>query len=257
MSTYSSSNINPLHRQRVKGREIIVTEEPRLHLVWFHDRIFMKPLPRYLLSWEFWERFLVDTSVGLGECRDAVRGAALGHLRSYRYLIQHESDFIVAKQDHLRLIPQDVQWTEFCHLVSALDRIKDADVSARYCYGELRLSRLNFYAPFFLRKFHFEQVHGQYSDYFTRLYGPVLFVLAGVSTLLNGMQVQLAVDQVASSHDHSSWSVFRSFSAITLIGTAFISLCFCILWLWIFLDEWIYTIKIRRRKRRESESLQC
>ena len=32
MSTYSSSNIRPLHHQRVKGRDIIVTEDPRLHL---------------------------------------------------------------------------------------------------------------------------------------------------------------------------------------------------------------------------------
>lgn len=257
MSTYSSSNINPLHRQRVKGREIIVTEESRLHLVWFHDRIFIKPLPKYILSWTFWEMFLVDSSVSLGEHRNTIRSAALGYLRSYRYLIKHESDFIIAKQDHLRLIPQDVQWADFCHFVSALDGIKDVDVSGRYSYGELRLSRLNFYAPIFLRKFHFEQVHGQYSDYFTRLYGPVLFVLAGVSTLLNGMQVQLAVDQVASSHHYSMWSVFRVCSAITLIGTTFISICFCILWLWIFLDEWIYTIKVRRSKRREFGGLPC
>ena len=27
----------------------------RLHLVWIHDRIFIKPLPRHLLSYEFWE----------------------------------------------------------------------------------------------------------------------------------------------------------------------------------------------------------
>lgn len=45
MTTFSSANINPLHRQRVKGREIIVTEEARLHLVWIHDHIFIKPLP--------------------------------------------------------------------------------------------------------------------------------------------------------------------------------------------------------------------
>jgi hypothetical protein len=33
MTTLSSANINPLHRQRVKGRKIILTEEARLHLV--------------------------------------------------------------------------------------------------------------------------------------------------------------------------------------------------------------------------------
>ena len=32
MTTFSGANINPLHRQRVKGREIVVTEELRLHL---------------------------------------------------------------------------------------------------------------------------------------------------------------------------------------------------------------------------------
>ncbi|KAF2462923.1 uncharacterized protein BDR25DRAFT_308060 [Lindgomyces ingoldianus] len=53
-------NINPLHRQRVKGREIVLTEEPRLHLVWIHDRIFAKPLPRYLLSQTFWKMFLEE-----------------------------------------------------------------------------------------------------------------------------------------------------------------------------------------------------
>jgi hypothetical protein len=71
-------------------------------------------------------------------------------------------------------------------------------VSDRYCYGELRFSRLNFYAPIFFRRFSFEQLHGQYSDYFGRLYGPVLFVFAIVSTLLNSMQVEMAVEQAHS-----------------------------------------------------------
>ena len=55
MTTFSGANINPLHRQRIKGREIVVTEEPRLHLVWIHNRIFIKPMPRYLLSQNFWK----------------------------------------------------------------------------------------------------------------------------------------------------------------------------------------------------------
>ena len=32
MSTQSSSNIRPLHHQKVKGRDIILAEDPRLHL---------------------------------------------------------------------------------------------------------------------------------------------------------------------------------------------------------------------------------
>jgi hypothetical protein len=46
MSTQSSANISPLHRQKVKRREIVITEEPKLHLVWIYDRIFIKPLPK-------------------------------------------------------------------------------------------------------------------------------------------------------------------------------------------------------------------
>ncbi|KAI1521384.1 hypothetical protein PtrSN001C_012256 [Pyrenophora tritici-repentis] len=195
MTTLSSANINPLHRQRVKGREIIVTEEARLHLVWIHDRIFIKPIPRYLLSHDFWEVYFNQK---LGSPDDGSRNlhaAAAGFLRTYRYLIRHESDFYLAQQDSLRLIPKDVDWASFCHFTSDLNGIQDSAVSRRYCFGELRLTRLNFYAPFLLRKFHFEQVHGQYGDYFARLYGPVLFVFAVVSTILNSMQVALAADQ--------------------------------------------------------------
>lgn len=50
MSKHDHKSISPLHRQRVKGREIIITEDPRLHLIWYHDRIFIKPLPKYILS---------------------------------------------------------------------------------------------------------------------------------------------------------------------------------------------------------------
>jgi hypothetical protein len=217
----------------------------------------MKPLPRYLLSQRFWELFLLDQSTRLGDHREAVRKAALGYLRTYRYLIRHESDFTIAKQDHLSLIPQEVDWSAFCHFISALDDIKEVDVSGRYNYGELRLSRLNFYAPFFLGKFHFEQIHGQYGDYFARLYGPVFFVFAVVSTVLNSMQVGLAVDQVASIQWNSLWPGFRYFAALVLIGAALVSLCFIFLWWWLLLDEWIFVIRFRRRERFRRKSLRC
>jgi hypothetical protein len=253
MSTHSSANINPLHRQRVKGREIVITEEPRLHLVWIHDRIFIKPLPRYLLSYAFWEIYLATSSTRLGNRRETIRKAAMGYLRTYRYLVQHESDFLIAKQDHLRLIPQNVQWADFCHFISQFNDIGDCDVSKRYCYGELRLSRLNLYAPLLLHKFQFEQVHGQYGDHFARLYGPILFIFAIVSTVLNCMQVGLTVEQVSSRHWVAFWSVSRWFSVVSLVGTALISLSFALLWTWMFLDEWTFAIKTRMKKSREGQ----
>jgi len=184
MSAQLSSNINPLHHQIVKGREIVVTEQARLHLVWIHDRMFIKPLPRYLLSHAFWERFLCDKPTLLGHRHDSIRRAALGYLRTYRYLIQHESDFVIAKQDHLRLVPQDADWNAFCQFMSGLHRVTDVDVSGRYHYGELRLSRLNLYAPILLRRAYYEQVHRQYGEYFcTVLRTDTLCVRSGVNTV--------------------------------------------------------------------------
>jgi hypothetical protein len=40
-----SSHISSLTHQHVRGRRIVITENPELHLVWIYDRIFIKPLP--------------------------------------------------------------------------------------------------------------------------------------------------------------------------------------------------------------------
>lgn len=250
MTTFSSANINPLHRQRVKDREIVVTEEVRLHLVWIHNRIFIKPLPRYLLSHAFWATHLAKGSDQQDNHQRNVYKAATGFLRTYRYLVQHESDFRIAQQDHLCLVPKDVDWPSFCRFVSELDRIEDSTVSRRYCYGELRLTRLNFYAPLLLRRFHFEQVHGQYGDFFGRLYGPILFAFAVVSTILNSMQVALATEQLEAAYWESVRHICWYFSVGSFVGAATISSWFILLWLWIFLDEWIYTMRRKFEKKR-------
>ena len=120
MSTQSSSNVSPLHQQKVKGREITVTEDPRLHLVWIYDRVFIKPLPKYLLSYTFWSDTMSnERSVLRGSTREEqqtyskIRRSALGFLRTYYYLIQHESDFEITRNE-TRLLPPDITWTDFC-----------------------------------------------------------------------------------------------------------------------------------------------
>ncbi|KXX74850.1 hypothetical protein MMYC01_200585 [Madurella mycetomatis] len=251
MSTQSSANIEPLHRQRIKGREILITEDPRLHLVWIHDRIFIKPIPKYLLSHHFWERFLLYKLAVGGSRQENTQRAAAGYLRSYYYLIQRESDFDIAKQDHLRLIPRHVEWPEFCRFISNFGRIEDVDVSPRYHYGELRLSRLNFYAPFLFGKFNFQKPHGQYSDYFARFYGPLLFAFGVASTVLSSMQLEMAVEQVSATQRRALWSLCHWTSTVILVATILIALKIWLLWLWLFCDEWVYALRCRARKRRE------
>ena len=78
------------------GREIVVTEHPGLHLIWYHDRIFVKPIPVYMLSRAFWEY--------IAEADQGVSRACLGFMRTYCYLIRYDVDFrtVIA----LHLIPQ-------------------------------------------------------------------------------------------------------------------------------------------------------
>ena len=52
------NNISSLHRQRLKGREIIPSEDPKLHMVWNKRKIYIKPIPACLLSHHVWETFL-------------------------------------------------------------------------------------------------------------------------------------------------------------------------------------------------------
>ena len=196
MSTQSSANISSLHHQKVKGREIVVTEYPGLHLVWGYNRILIKPLPKYLLSYHFWNSYLLSDTFPLGEQGSDIRKATLGFLRTYFYLIRHESDLHIAQNDQLRLIPQHITWPQYCRFKSNLLSIDDADVSARYSFGELRLSRLNFFAKFILRRPHFLNIHLQKGAFFSRFYGPLLFVFGIISLILSAMQVEVAVEQV-------------------------------------------------------------
>ena len=247
MSTQSRSNISPLHRQLVKGREILIAEDPRLHLVWFYDRIFIKPLPMFILSYRFWTVYLLSDSSPLRARRSEISKAALGLLRTYHFLIKHESDFRIAQREDLQLIPRSITYAEFCALTSKFADINDFDVAARWSFGELRLSRLNVCSKIFLRQFHFEQLHGQYGSILAQFYGPLLFIFGMSSILLSGMQVELAVSQLTNS----PWMVFaricRWFSILNIIGIAIIAMLLILLLIGMILDETVFAIKTRRK----------
>lgn len=87
-----------LHRQKMLKRDVVIVEQADLHLVWDGSCIFIKPLPQYLLFSKFWEDISKD---------EELRQAALGFLRSYSWLIRHESDFIIANELHL--IPSELK----------------------------------------------------------------------------------------------------------------------------------------------------
>lgn len=243
MSKQSASNISALHRQRMKGREIIVTEEPRLHLVWIYDRIFIKPLPQYLLSYKFWKLYLLRNDSPLGAARPMLLRAALGYLRTYHFLIKHRSDFDRALMEGARLLPETTTWDQFNSFAEHLHEITDCEVSGRYAFGELRLSRLNFYSKIFLRKLHFQRTHYQYGAYFGRYYAPFLFVFGIVFVVLAAPQVEMAVEQVISNPVYDIWLASRVFCILAVIFCALSTLALAALWVHKIAAEWHFAIK--------------
>ncbi|PSR84429.1 hypothetical protein BD289DRAFT_434135 [Coniella lustricola] len=148
----------PLNHQVQMDRRIVVTERMDLHVVRSDDRIFLKPLPRWLLTRTFWETCYDDeimdehkTSLAEALPRGSLRtlrSTALGFLLSYIALIQHESDFYIAKAAHV--VPDELTWQQWKLLVRQVIQSSDdaeaplrAQVADRFIYGELRLERLN------------------------------------------------------------------------------------------------------------------
>lgn len=249
MSKQDSTSISPLHRQKVKQRNIIVTEDPKLHLVWIHNRVFIKPLPLYIGSFAFWRHHLGDEKKANIQTRQScIRKAILGYLRSYIYLIQHKSDFRIAQSPELCLIPADITWGQFCGFASDLAQITDMDVSKRYHFGEIRLTRLNFYAPLLLHKSHFQRVEYQYGTYFSQYYAPVLFIIGVTSVILSGLQVALAADQ-GSLEGASELLLAVAFwlSVVMILSFCAVVMYLCILWLCKIMKELRFALQDRQR----------
>ncbi|KAH7308493.1 hypothetical protein B0I35DRAFT_442060 [Stachybotrys elegans] len=249
MSKQDSGNISPLHRQLVKRRAIIVTEDPKLHLVWIHDRIFIKPLPRYITSYAFWRDYLCTEAGSAG--LERIRRATLGYLRTYYYLVKHESDLRIAQDPNLCLIPPDITWEQFCDFTSSLGDVPDRDVSLRYAYGEIRLTRLNLYAPLLLGKSYFQRVEYQYGTYFSRFYGLILFVIGIMSVVLSGLQVVVSVGE----RGVVGWTGAVLWVSVTVIVTS-CTLLFTLGLLLVYkvAKEWKFAIRDRLRLLEEKRA---
>lgn len=168
-----------------------ITGEAHLHLFWYYDRIFIKPLPEYLLLHRFWTQHFLPKK---GEEWIRLQKAARGYLRTYLYLIIHESDFRIAQR--LQLVPKQATWETFCTFTAGFKCIDDQKVSRRYAYGEIRLTRLNFYTKIFLGRFHYHIINAQYRAYFNQFYGPLMFAFGNLTIILSAMQVFLSYEQL-------------------------------------------------------------
>lgn len=211
-------NIRPLHRQQLVGRKILVTEQADLHLLWQDDKIFIKPLPAWLLDRDFFQKH---------DPAGSMLPAALGFLNSYILLISYEIDFILAQKLHL--LPPAVDWKSWLDIVQNLlpDFLGDEQkISPRYHYGELRLSRINwiyrldsrFRFRHFCRGYHSSSQ--TFQSFLNRNFGWLLVVFVYFTILLTALQVGLATNQLRDNAPFNAASYgFTVFSLVAPLVT--------------------------------------
>ncbi|KAK4174194.1 hypothetical protein QBC36DRAFT_334171 [Triangularia setosa] len=197
VQTPAYEHINTLHHHAAHGRKIIVDEEPGLHLVWYYEQIFMKPIPKYFYSKAFWD--------WVKEYDKKLEKACVGFMRTYYYIIGFEIDFHEACEK--RLIPKKDDgefptYEEWCLFMVPFSVVGDDFVNRRYHYGELRLTRINRTAMFFRFKLAYFHLLPQWGAYLSHILAPLITAFAVCSVILNSMQVTLAAIEVANETDH-------------------------------------------------------
>lgn len=250
----------PLHHQLMLGRNILITEDMSLHLVWATGRIFLKPVPRFLLGRSFWAKYLTcpqlclhgnEASNGEQEndlgCRLGLRRLALGFLASYTALVSHESDFFIAKEKHL--LPDEVEWQAWRSLVWEIlghDNIDD-HVDARFLYGELRLGRLNkiymFSGRSLLRGYMPTWQH--YGAYFQDNFNWLASATVYIAIVLTAMQVGLAT---SLEGDPVFQSASRSFTIFSILGPLIVAGLILFVFILMFIDNLAEAVRYKKKR---------
>jgi hypothetical protein len=181
-------HIELLHMHSLKGRTVKVVEDPGLHLVWYYKDLYVKPLPHCLLNFGFWKMHLVSGPPSTPE-QVSLYAAALGFVRTYALLIRHQSDFHIAKKENL--LQQKVSYRAFQKFIHQFEEIQDSQVSPRWQFGQLRLTRLNWVVRLaqppsrrgkgFLQRIYYLQVYWQTGQFLADLVAPILFIYASIS----------------------------------------------------------------------------
>ena len=210
----------PLHHQIVIDRKVMITERAELHLLWRDDRLYLKPLPDYLLSYGIWEGTIVNDSL-LSE-------NAKGFLLSYLWLVRQKSDFLIAQKENL--VDGDMTWDEWITFSTTVfpNIVSDSlnGVNPRYLYGELRLGRVNLIYRLcrntrnlktFIRGYSYG--YHTYASFVARNFAWVLIGIVYVTIVLTAMQVGLATTELQSSKTFNRASYgFTVFSIMAPLG---------------------------------------
>lgn len=248
------TSARPLHRQLMIGREILVTEQIDLHLLWQESRLYLKPLPEYLMNFDFWKDYI---------CKDKeLYESACGFVLSYIWLVCHRSDLRMA-QSH-GLLPQEISWQGWTAFTRSLLRSIDVDslegIGRRYHYGELRLSRLNWIYRIFsksrtpttlIRGYMYG--HNRYSVFMQRKFAWVFAVFVSFTVVLTAMQVGLATDQLGKDgrFQHASYG----FAIFSILASLIAVIVFAWILFGLFMFNLLATLSFKRRTEQYRQAM--
>ncbi|KAK6502734.1 hypothetical protein TWF506_003309 [Arthrobotrys conoides] len=245
----------PLHYQVILSRDIVITESMDLHLVWADKRIFIKPVPGYLLDPEFWSTHLMcpeNMDIQQRQYREELAKAARGFLFTYTALIAYESDFRIALESGLisHKITWDY-WRKFCR--QFVQDFQYSSVNPRFWYGELRLSRLNsiyrWRKGLLWRGYSKIASHMSYGDLLRDNFHLLAAILGYVVIVLTAMQVGLATERLATNvpfQDVSYGTAVLAMIVPLIVGVAIFAIV-----LFIVVYNWLVTKTYEKRRFKE------
>lgn len=218
-----------LHWQVALGREIAVADRIDLHLLWDNNgRLFLKPIPRFLLDPAFWRGSLqcppncACQDPPADACQGNPRKVALGFLYTYACLLSSESDFHIANEK--RLLPRKaddttIKWTDWKNLARELLEAHHPDqVHPRFLRAELRLSRINTIHRF-TRLPPFDPYLRGWRNYGSLLRDNLAWMAAAivfVALVLTAMQVGLATERL--QRDAAFQRASYGFTVFAILG---------------------------------------
>lgn len=244
----------PLHEQVMLGREILITERADLHLVWHSNKIFIKPLPDYLLNYKVWINSLCTDSKLFQD--------ANGFLLSYMWLVCRRSDWKVAKDKGL--VPSGIlwhQWVDFSRTVlRSLYPPDFTKVNPRYSHGELRLGRLDLIYRCCSKTTNmltlirgYDYGYHQYSTFVERNFAWVLTATIYLAIVLTAMQVGLATEKLGGNRAFNRASY--GFTVFSILAPLIVLVFLLFILGWAFCVNWLQARKRKQETMRQHASL--
>jgi hypothetical protein len=219
--------------------------------------MFLKPLWKPLLNYDFWIRELCNGDL-------QIYRSAAGLVLSYVWLIASKSDLQIAK-DH-KLVPMGLKWRTWARFArSFLEHNSmiglDTQVAKRYEYGELRIHRLNMiyrFAPeMFPRHLFRGYLYGynQYSAFFGRNFAWAAVAVLYIGLLLTAMQTALAVNPTKENIPFQQ--TVYGFSVFSMVSVLFFSVLASGYFLFAIIMNLVFTRRKVKEQSKQRENQQA